>query len=65
MEYINTTDAADNAAWTQKAFESAEDKKARKNLRNVLVQVLAPHYATDTAGLIGAAAAIEAYVLAD
>lgn len=65
MEYINTTDETENAAWAQKAFESAEDKKARKNLRNVLVQVLSPHYATDTTGLIAAAEQIEAYVLAD
>lgn len=65
MEDINTTDEAENAAWAQKAFESAEDKKARKNLRNVLVQVFAAHYKTDIDGLITAAKQIEDYVLAD
>lgn len=65
MEDINTTDEqAENAAWA-KAFEDAEEKKARKNLRNVLVQMFADHYKTDIDGLITAAKQIEDYVLAD
>ncbi len=49
----------------EEEFESAEDKKARKNLRNVLVQVLAPYHGNEPDKLIDACKLVEKYVLSN
>lgn len=54
-----------NETVEQQSVKAGLNVRERQNLRNVLVQVLTPHYTTDTAALITAAKEIEAYVLAD